>query len=224
MTDVILAWSGGKDSTLALHEVVQAGEFRVVALLTSVTRDVDRISIHGVRRSLLEAQVAALGIPLHTVELSANSSNEEYRARMTEGLAPFRARGIDTVVHGDIFLVDVRAYRDELLAGAGMRGAYPLWGRDTGELAERFVELGYQAVLTCVDTERLDAAFAGRAYDRALLRELPPEVDACGENGEFHTFVWSGGLLAREVEHRHGETVVRDGRFAYRDLLPHPPQ
>jgi uncharacterized protein (TIGR00290 family) len=222
MTDVILAWSGGKDSMLALHEVMRAGELRVAALLTNVTRDYDRVSIHGVRRVLLEEQAAALGLPLRTVELSASSSNEEYQARMAEALAAFRDRGIDTVVHGDIFLADVRAYREALLAGLGMKALFPLWGVDTRELAERFIDLGCRAVLTCVDTEALDAAFVGRAFDAALLRDLPPEVDLCGENGEFHTWVWDGPLFGRPVQHVHGETVLRDQRFAYADLLPRP--
>jgi uncharacterized protein (TIGR00290 family) len=222
MTDVIFAWSGGKDSMLALHEVVRAGEFRVAALLTNVTRDYDRISIHGVRRALLEQQAAALGIPLHTVELSAASSNEEYRTRMAEALAAFRAARIDTVVHGDIFLGDVRAYREALLAESGMKALFPLWGADTRELAERFIGLGYRAVLTCVDTEALDAAFVGRAYDPDLLRELPSGVDPCGENGEFHTWVWDGPEFERAIPHVHGETVLRDQRFAYADLLPNP--
>jgi uncharacterized protein (TIGR00290 family) len=223
MTDVIFAWSGGKDGMLALDEVVRAGEFRVAALLTNVTRDFDRVSIHGVRRALLEEQAAALGLPLHTVELSANSSNDEYGARMREALSPFHARGIDTVAHGDIFLADVRAYREALLAGIGMRALFPLWGADTGELAERFLGLGYRAVLTCVDTHAIDGAFAGRAYDAALLRDLPEGADPCGENGEFHTFVWDGPLFARPVGHTLGETVLRDERFTYRDLVPARP-
>jgi len=220
MTDVVFAWSGGKDSMLALHEILRAGEQRVAALLTTVNRDFDRVSMHGVRRELLERQAGALSLPLRTVELSARSSNDEYQERMTAALAEFRELGIDTVVHGDIFLEDVRAYREAMLAGLGMRASFPIWGTDTTELAERFFRLGYRAVLTCIDTHAIDGSFAGRAYDGALLRDLPASADPCGENGEFHTFVWDGPGFARPVAHALGETVLRDERFLFQDLLP----
>lgn len=205
---------------LALHAVLTLQRLPVAALLTTVTADYDRVSMHGVRRTLLEQQAAALGLPLHLVALSASSSDEEYRTRMAEALIGFRDRGIRAVVHGDIFLEDVRRYREALLATLGMKALFPLWQLDPAHVARRFLRLGYRAVLTCVDTSTLDAGFAGRDYDASLLRDLPRDVDLCGERGEFHTFVYDGPLFSRRVAYLRGPTVLRDGRFAFHDLLP----
>jgi uncharacterized protein (TIGR00290 family) len=217
---VILSWSGGKDSALALRELRGAGTHDVVGLLTTVTRDHDRVSMHGVRRALLEAQARAAGLPLHVVEISAGAANDEYAESMSRMLEGFRADGVHTVAFGDLFLEDVRRYREEMLAPVGMRAIFPLWGRDTAALAREFVDAGFRATLVCVDGEQLDGCFAGRAFDESLLNELPARVDPCGERGEFHTFVAAGPVFSEPVAFTHGETVVRDGRFHFHDLLP----
>lgn len=217
---VLLGWSGGKDSTLALYEVLQDGGYEVAALLTTITEDYDRVSMHGVRRELIERQAESVGLPLEKVFLSKSSSNEEYEERMSRVLQRFKDGGVEAVVFGDLFLEDVRRYREENLARIGMRGVFPLWGQDTKELAVRFIELGFQAVLSCVDTQAIDGAFAGRRFDRLLLADLPASADPCGEKGEFHSFVFDGPIFSRRVFHTPGEVVLRDGRFSYCDLLP----
>jgi uncharacterized protein (TIGR00290 family) len=215
---IVLSWSGGKDSALALFELRRAGRYEVVGLLTTVTREYDRISMHGVRRALLEAQARAAGVPLTVVEISAGAPNGEYEARMGEALERFREAGVRTVAFGDLFLEEIRRYREERLAPVGMRALFPLWGRDTAELAREFVERGFRAVLTCVDSRQLDGAFAGREFDARLLADLPRSVDPCGENGEFHTFVHAGPILSHPVPARTGEVVCRDGRFHFCEL------
>ncbi len=219
--DVIVAWSGGKDSALALREIRSDARYRVAALLTTVTAQYDRISMHGVRRTLLRRQAESLGLPLEEVLISPGASNEEYEASMTATLAGLRTRiaGLDTVVFGDLFLADIRAYRERMLARMGMRGLFPLWLRDTRALAHEFVRVGYRAVLVCVDSAQLAGGFAGREFDPDLLHDFPPEVDPCGENGEFHTFVYAGPGLSQPVSHERGPVVVRDGRFVYCDLV-----
>ncbi len=206
---VLFTWSGGKDSAMALHELQKEKRYEVAALLTSVTEDYDRISMHGVRRVLLEQQARSLGYPLEIVYLTKNSSNEEYEDRLKEKLLKYKGRGVSSVVFGDIFLEDVRKYRENNLAQVGMTGIFPIWKRDTGELAHAFVDLGFKAVITCVDSNVLDKRFAGRAYDEQFLSELPSSVDPCGENGEFHTFVY-----------KKGRVVLRDNRFYFCDLVP----
>src|SRR5438309_6915238 len=187
--NVLVAWSGGKDSALALREVLRDGRYRVAALLTTVTAEYDRISMHGVRRTLLEQQAASLGLPLEQVLISPGATDEEYEGNMGATLVALRDRvpGLDTVVFGDLLLADIHAYRERMLARVGMRGLLPLWLRDTRALAADFVRQGYRAVLACVDSRVLPSAFAGREFDAALLRDLPSGVDPCGENGEFHT-------------------------------------
>src|SRR5881396_2690038 len=204
---VLVAWSGGKDSALALQEILGAGRYRVAALLTTVTAEYDRISMHGVRRSLLHRQAESLGLPLEEVVISPGATNDDYETNMGGALAALRTRisGLDTVVFGDLFLADIRAYRERMLARLGLRGLFPLWLRDTRSLAHEFVRLGYRAVLVCVDANQ--------------LRDLPPDVDPCGENGEFHTFVYAGPGLREPVSHERGPLVVRDGRFVYCDLV-----
>jgi uncharacterized protein (TIGR00290 family) len=219
---VVLAWSGGKDSALALRALREAGT-EVACLLTTVTQPYDRVSVHGVRRALLEAQVRSLGLPLATATLPPDCDNAAYEAAFAAALEPWRERGVRTVAFGDLFLEDIRRYREEQLATLGMRATFPLWEEDTGELARDFLALGYRAVLTVVDTEVLDAGFAGRDYDAELLRDLPEGVDPCGENGEFHTFVYDGSDFTGVVRFERGETVLRDERFAFRELLPGRP-
>jgi uncharacterized protein (TIGR00290 family) len=223
-TDVVLAWSGGKDSALALARLRADPRYHVVALLTTVTREYDRISMHGVRRSVLEAQAHALGLPLVEASISSGASNADYESAF--GLALSRARerypGLRHIAFGDLFLADVRAYREALLASLEWTGVFPLWGEDTAALAGHFVRSGYRALLTCVDTSQLAPAFAGREFDAALLAELPATVDPCGERGEFHTCVFAGPLFASTLPLVAGERVRRDARFEYCDVLLRP--
>jgi uncharacterized protein (TIGR00290 family) len=214
-----MSWSGGKDSCLALYEMRKEQRCRVAALLTTVTRDYDRISMHGVRRALLERQAASLGLPLHEVLISQGAGNEEYEREMAEAFNAYRENGIDTVAFGDLFLEEVRAYRDQFLARHGMRGLYPVWGRDTTEFIKEFLGLGFRAVITCVDGRALDPSFAGVMIDEDFLSALPAQVDPCGENGEFHTFVFDGPAFREAVRFSVGERVERTP-FWFCDLVP----
>jgi len=213
-----LAWSGGKDSALALHALRSAGREPSV-LLTTVTEGVERISIHGVRRELLHAQAAALGIELVEVLIPLPCPNEVYEARMEHALATPPLDAVTEVAFGDLFLEDVRVYREERLQPTGRQAVFPVWGRDTAALAREFLELGFQAIVATIDPRFLDASFAGRPYDAELLRDLPPTVDPCGENGEFHTFVHAGPIFDASIAVQTGERVERDG-FVYADILP----
>jgi uncharacterized protein (TIGR00290 family) len=217
--DVLFCWSGGKDSAMALHALRAAPDCRIAALLTTVTEEYDRISMHGVRRALLERQAESLGLPLHAVLIPPQCINATYEERMKEALAKHFARGVRRVAFGDIFLDDLRAYRENNLAKIGMQALFPIWKRDTRELAREFVRQGFRAITVCVDPRVLDASFAGRELDAAFFAELPPGVDACGENGEFHTFVFDGPVFKTPIAFHIGEKVVRDG-FCFCDLLP----
>ena len=218
----LVAWSGGKDSALALHEIRTAGEYEVVSLLTTVTQDYDRISMHGVRRALLERQAEALGLPLEIVFISKTDTNADYEAKMAETLTRYQTLGVSTVVFGDIFLEDLRQHREDNLAQIGMKGAFPIWQRDTAQMSRSFIAAGFKAIITCVDAERLDGAFAGRLYDEQLLTDLPEGVDPCGENGEFHSFAYDGPIFQSPVPWTRGEVVVREDRFHFCDLMPDP--
>jgi len=217
---VLFTWSGGKDSSLALHELQQTGQAEIVALLTTLTEGYDRISMHGVRVDLLEQQAAALSLPLEKVYIPPGASNEQYEAEMTRRLTAHLERGVSTVAFGDIFLEDIRAYRESNLARVGMKAIFPIWKQDTTALAHRFIESGFRAIVTCVDTDVLDGAFAGRDYDEPFLADLPDDIDPCGENGEFHSFVHDGPNFASPVPCRKGDVVLRDNRFNYCDVLP----
>jgi uncharacterized protein (TIGR00290 family) len=184
---VLVSWSGGKDSCMALYEIQQLSDTRVEALVTTVTRDYDRISMHGVRRVLLERQAASLGLPLHQIYISKGASNEEYEEKTGAAFSAYHAHGITSVAFGDLFLEDIRAYRERLLAKHSMTGMYPIWGRDTSKLIRDFIAQGFKTILVCVDPAKLDSSFVGRVIDEEFLSELPPGVDPCGENGEFHT-------------------------------------
>jgi len=213
----IVCWSGGKDCTLALWQTRE--QFDVVALLVTVTREFRRVSMHGVRIELVEQQAHSLGVPLRQATISRACGNEEYERAMKESLEQAYKEGVEAVICGDLFLEDVRRYREERLLRPGT-GVFPLWGMPTHELARRFLSLGFRATLCCVDTQALDGSFAGRPYDEALLADLPAHVDPCGENGEFHTFVHDGPSFVQPVAVRCGERVLRDGRFMYCELLP----
>jgi len=216
---VLLAWSGGKDSSLALHEIRRTEAYRVSALLTTVTEGFDRSSMHGVRRELLEKQARSLGYPLEVVFIPKHCTNEDYESAMQGVLERWCRRGVTGVGFGDVFLEEIRAYRERNLSRIGMKGVFPLWGSDTGELSQRFIDLGFKAVVTCVDGEVLSGAYVGRDYDRQFLEELPEEVDPGGENGEFHTFVYDGPIFRERVRVSRGRVVLRDHRFYYCDLV-----
>ena len=214
-----MCWSGGKDSCLALREILRSPNMRVEALLTTLTRDYDRISMHGVRRILLERQAASLGFPLHPILISKGATNEEYEAKMGEAFSAYREKGIDSVAFGDLFLEDIRAYRQRLLAKHDMAGLYPIWGRDTSQLIREFLGLGFKTAVVCVDPAQLDPSFVGRVIDGEFLAQLPAHVDPCGENGEFHTFVFDGPGFKDPIRFRFGEIVCRDS-FWFCDLVP----
>ena len=214
-----VSWSSGKDSTLALADARADPDLEVVGLLTTLNRSADRVAMHAVRRELLLAQADAVGLPVHQVELPWPCSNEEYERLMTDAVAAARSAGVTRMVFGDLFLADVRAYREEALAGSGIEPVFPLWGRATAELAGQMLDRGIRATITCVDPRQLDAAYAGRAFDRDLLADLPDGVDPCGENGEFHTFVHDGPGFAAPLDVHVGEVVERDG-FVFADVLP----
>jgi len=219
---IALSWSGGKDSALALGELLRDPTLRVVALVTTVTRGYGRVSIHGVRRPLLHTQARAVGIPIAKAELEQRCSNEDYDAAMQKAFDEIRERhpSLRRVAYGDLFLEDVRRYREERLAALGLSALFPLWGRPTDALARTCITSGIETRLVCVDTTQLDARFAGRAYDAALLDELPPTVDPCGERGEFHTFVSNASMFATPVRYDIGDSVLRDDRFMFTDLIP----
>ena len=212
-----LSWSGGKDSALALREL-RRRRVEPRALVATVTEGHERVSMHGVRRDLLASQAEAVGVDLVEVVIPAGCTNDVYDARMAAAFAAVPLAGLESVAFGDLFLEDVRRYREERLAAAGKRALFPLWGRDTGELAREFLAAGFEAVVVCVDPRALDPSFAGRAYTD-VLADLPPNVDPCGENGEFHTFVSSGPGFSAQVAYRLGASVQRDG-FVFQDLIP----
>ena len=215
----LIAWSSGKDSAWALHEIRRAGEVEVVGALTTVTDAFGRVSIHGLREELLRAQLDACGLSALIVRIPYPCPNEIYEREMAAAMAQAKADGISHVIFGDLFLADVRAYREQRLALIGITPLFPLWHRPTAVLAREMIAAGVDARLVCVDLKKLSKDFAGRRFDAALLAELPAGVDRCGENGEFHSFVAAGPMLSRAVPVTVGQTVERDG-FAYADLLP----
>ena len=216
---VVLSWSSGKDSAYALHVLRREHHVEVVGLLTTVTDTFSRVSMHGVREELLERQADAAGLPLYRVRLPYPCPNEVYEREMGTVLADLRGRGIRRVAFGDLFLEEVRAYRESRMREAGMECLFPLWGRETGPLAREMIDAGVRARLACVDPRKLDRSFAGRPFDAPLLAALPANVDPCGERGEFHTFVSDGPMFEHAVPVRVGEVVERDG-FVFADLLP----
>src|ERR1700686_473727 len=216
---ILFCWSGGKDSAMALHTLLQQKHFRIVALLTTVTEGYDRIAMHGVRRELLKRQAHSIGLPLHEVLIPPQCGNPIYEARMEEALRLFYIQGIRKVAFGDIFLEDLRAYREKNLARIGMTALFPIWKRDTRELIRTFQAANFGAIAACVDPKKLDPSFAGRELDASFFRDLPPNVDPCGENGEFQTFVFDGPLFRHPIPVAAGEVVERDS-FVYADIMP----
>jgi len=216
---ILFCWSGGKDSAMALYTLLQQPDLRVVALLTTVTETYDRVAMHGVRRVLLRQQAESLRLPLHEVFIPPQCVNPIYEARMEEALRIHYAQGIRKVAFGDIFLEDLRAYREKNLARIGMTALFPIWKRNTCELIQFFHQQRFRAIAACIDTKVLSPNFAGRELDESFFRDLPPHADPCGENGEFHTFVFDGPIFHSPIPVRTGEVVNRDG-FVFCDLLP----
>jgi uncharacterized protein (TIGR00290 family) len=217
---VVLAWSGGKDSAMALHDLLKSGRYEIVSLLTTVSEQYERISHHGVRVELLEQQTAALGMRLHKLYLHQTiCSIEDYEAVMKKAMLEYKEEDVLTVAFGDVFLQDLREYRERNLAKVGMKAIFPIWHRDTAEIVRTFIALGFKAYLTCVDGEKLGREFAGRPIDADLIRDLPDGVDPCGENGEFHSYVYDGPIFQRPVDLSIGEVVLRDVRY-FADMVP----
>jgi uncharacterized protein (TIGR00290 family) len=214
---ILLSWSGGKDSAFALHSLRASEDFEPAGLLTTITEDYDRVSVHGVRRELLERQAESIGLPLHKVLIPRDCPNAIYEERLAAVLREVQAQGIHHVAFGDLFLEDVRAYREKQMAALGLEPVFPLWGLETAGLARLIIYLNFEAVLVCVDTEQLDPSFTGRAFDYELLRDLPESVDPCGENGEFHTFVHAGPIFREPIGIKLGRVEER-GRFWFRDV------
>lgn len=216
---VVLSWSGGKDCAWALHILRTQGEYEVVALATTMNQEAGRVAMHGIRRELLEAQAASLALPLWMVDLPWPCSNTEYESRMRVLCERAVSAGVQCFAFGDLFLQDIRTYRETQLQGTGLEPVFPVWGIPTPGLARQMIDSGLTAKLTCVDTEKLDASFAGRDFDSQLMADLPHTVDPCGENGEFHTFVSGGPGFSHPINVALGVKVVRD-HFVYADLLP----
>ena len=216
---ILLSWSGGKDSAWALHLLRQDPSYQVVALLTTINQEFRRVAIHGFREELLDQQAAAAGLPLWKVDLPFPCSNADYESRMAAVCARAAAEGLHGIAFGDLFLEDIRAYRISKLANTGLEPIFPVWGIPTDALARQMIAAGLRAHLTCVDPRHLSPSFAGRTFDDALLADLPPSVDPCGERGEFHSFAFAGPMFSRTVPVIPGETVERDN-FIYADLLP----
>jgi uncharacterized protein (TIGR00290 family) len=217
---ILFSWSSGKDSALALHSLINNRNFDILALLTTVTGDFGRISMHGVRQELLEKQAESIGLLLEKVVISKNSSNDEYEEKMKAVLLRYKNEGADSVAFGDIFLEDLKKHREENLAKIGMKGMFPLWKQSSYVLAKRFIELKFKAIVTCVDGKQLDGKFCGRVFDESFLSDLPRNVDCCGENGEFHSFVFDGPIFKKNILFSTGEIVKRVDRFYFCDLRP----
>jgi uncharacterized protein (TIGR00290 family) len=221
-TPVLFSWSGGKDSAIALDVLLRDPQWEIVGLLTSVSDEHRRISHHGIREELLDDQAAAIGLPLDKLRLPTSSgpcTNEQYERLVGQKLATYAGRGVRHVAHGDLFLADLRAYRERNLARLGMTGVFPIWGRETRQLVESFIAAGFRAALCCIEGDKLDASFVGRTIDASLLADLPAAVDPAGENGEYHSFVSDGPIFQRPVAFALGQTVCRDNRW-YIDLVP----
>jgi len=215
----LFSWSSGKDSSMALYETLRSRSYEVASLLTTVTEGYDRVSLHGVPRVLVEQQAQSLGLPLHKVFIPKECSNDEYQAIMDATLRKFKEDGISTAIFGDIFLEWVKEYRQKNLSQLGIKPVFPIWGRDTAELAQSFIELGFKAVITCVDTRVLDKSFLGRVIDAEFLSQLPPKVDPSGENGEFHSFVFDGPIFKNSIGYKLGDQVSKNS-YRFCDLVP----
>ena len=216
---ILLAWSGGKDSALCLEELIKEDKYKIT-LLTTITKDYERISMHGVRSVLLDRHIESLRLPIEKAFIPRECSNEEYERRMEDILKKYISTGVNSVAFGDIYLEDLKEYREANLSKVGMKGLFPLWKKGTKELAQTFIDKGFRAIITCVDSELLDKEFIGRIYDEQFIADLPSNVDPCGENGEFHSFVFEGPIFRYKIPFYKGDIVLRDQRFYFCDLLP----
>jgi uncharacterized protein (TIGR00290 family) len=221
MLKAILSWSSGKDSAMALYRVLKSEKFEIACLLTTITDRFHRISMHGVREDLLDAQAQSLGYPIEKVMIPYPCSNQAYEEKMANVLSFWKSKGVRHVIFGDLFLEDIRKYREEKLFQIGMTPVFPLWLEDTTMLAREMLEAGFRAVVTCVDPSKLEATFAGRLFDESFLKDIPAQVDPCGENGEFHTFVYDGPIFTQPIPVKVGRHVTRDG-FVFVDLEQQP--
>ena len=218
---VLFSWSGGKDCAFALYHLLNdVDKYELVGLLTTVTADYDRVSMHGFRTQLLDQQADLLNLPLRKLTIAATDSKSDYEKKMNDILQDVKAHGINTIAFGDIFLADLRAYRENNLAQLAMQALFPLWEMNTATLAKQFIAAGFKTIITCVDTQALPASFAGREYDEEFLADLPAGVDPCGENGEFHSFVYAGPIFAQPIAIAVGERVMRDERYCFCDVVP----
>jgi uncharacterized protein (TIGR00290 family) len=217
---ILLSWSGGKDSSLALYEIQKSGKYEITSLITTVTEEYDRVSMHGLRTVLLEQQAESLNIPLQKVFITNNAANDEYETKFNELLIRFKEAGIKQVVFGDLYLEEIKKYREVLLKKIDMECVFPIWKRDTAKLALEFIDSGFKAITVCVDSKALGEEFAGKEFNKQFLNDLPDGIDPCGENGEFHTFVYDGPVFNTPISHELGEIVLRDERFYYCDILP----
>jgi uncharacterized protein (TIGR00290 family) len=217
---ILLSWSSGKDSALALYEIKNNTKYEISSLLTTLTIDYNRISMHGVRNELLERQACALGLSLEKIFIPKNISNDEYDLVIKKTLNKFRRMGISSVAFGDVHLIDIRKCREKNLEKIGMKGIFPLWKRNSLDLANRFIELGFKSIITCVDSKTFDPNFLGRDFDEKFLSEIPSSVDPIGENGEFHSFVYEGPIFKEKISFKVGKIVIKNKRFYYIDLLP----
>ncbi len=217
---IIFCFSGGKDSALGLHELIKTNDYEIVTLLTTVTGDYDRTSMHGVRIPLLDQQAQSIGLPLEKVVISKDCTNEDYESKMRDTLQRYVNLGVTSIAFGDIFLEDLKLQRERNLAKIGLKAIFPLWKKDTTKLANNFIDAGFKTVITCVDTEVLDKKFSGRDFDKQFLADLPDETDPCGENGEFHSFAYDGPIFSKPILHEKGELVLRDNRFYFCDIIP----
>lgn len=210
MKKAYLNWSSGKDATFTLHKVMEANKFSVEKLVTTINTDLNRVSMHGIRKELLEQQAKSIGILLDTIPFHGDISMDTYTTIMHKHTSQLKSEGFEAAIFGDIFLEDLMDYRKNQLKEIGLEGEFPLWKEDTANLAQEFIELGYKAIVVCVNAKLLDESFCGRIFDERFLADLPEEVDPCGENGEFHTFVFDGPLFKTPVDFRLGEKVLRD--------------
>src|SRR5487761_585261 len=218
---VLLSWSGGKDSALSLFSMSRSRkkQFEIAALLTTLTEGYDRISMHGIRKELLQMQSRSLGIPVEEVWIPKNATNEVYEARPSEAIRKYANQNVSSVVFGDLFLRDIREYREKFLQKLGVKCIFPIWGEDTTALAKFFIDSGFKAIICCVNPNLVGKEYCGREFDKSFLSEIPESVDPCGENGEFHTFVYHGPIFKEKVEAKVGDVVNRDG-FYFADILP----
>ncbi|MBD3195241.1 MAG: diphthine--ammonia ligase [Candidatus Lokiarchaeota archaeon] len=215
----VLSWSGGKDSAFALYRIKEKPEMQIVSLLTNLTKKYNRVSMHGIRKELLEKQAKMMDINLDLILISESCTNEEYDNKMRNKMTDYKKNGIHSIIFGDLYLEDIRNYREINLEKVDMNAIFPLWGINTTKLAREFINSGFKAILTCVDSHFLDKKFVGRDFDEALLEELPDNIDPCGENGEFHTFVYDAPFFSKPIRVNRGEVVLRDDRFWFIDLI-----